>query len=197
MKRAEEFQTPIGQAAWSFYQRWMKAKRYQVPRSDAFLHSKFYKPFIRFAKFAKRVNLPDVESFVWLMKEDDLPPVMWTNDEVYARYLEFLDRRADPQKRAKQTIKTLFAIADAASCDVSEVFDVITTPELIQLLRERRLSPWILLRSRKFKEFLTKATPEELTFIQTIIRPPYWKEKFEQRPQIVAKMDEYVKELGI
>lgn len=198
MKRHEEFQTPVGQAAWIYYQKWMKAYRRQVPRSDAFLHSKFYKPIIRFANFAKRVNLPDIDSFIWLMKEKDMSPVLWVNDQVYAMYLEFLDRQADPYKRAELTIKTLFDIAEAAECDVSEVFDVITGPEFIQMLRERRLSPWILLRSRKFKEFLThKVSPEEMTIIQAIVRPQYWKEKFDQRKAIVDTMDLYVKELNL
>jgi hypothetical protein len=198
MKRAEEFRTPIGQAGWIFYQKWMKAHRRQVPRSDAFLHSKFYKPFIRFARFVKQVNMPDVDLFIWLMKEKDMSPVMWVNDQVYAIYLEFLDRKADPYKRADTTINMLLDIAEAAECDVSEVFDVINGPEFIQMLRERRLSPWILLRSRKFKQFLTqKVSTEEMTIIQAIIRPPYWKEKFDQKKDVVVDMDRFVKELNL
>lgn len=197
MRRSEEFQTPIGQAAWIFYQKWLRAYRRQVPRSDAFLHSKFYKPLVRFAKFAKKVNLPDIDNFIWLMKEKDMSPVLWTNDQVYAMYLEFLDRQADPYNRANLTIKAFFDIADAAECDVSEVFDVITSSELIQMLRERRLSPWILLRSRRFKQFLTHASSEEITIIQAIIRPSFWTEKFKQHPAVVSDMDKYIKELNL
>jgi hypothetical protein len=199
MIRDEEFRTLNGQRAWNFYQKWMKAYRRQVPRSDAFLHSKFYKPFVRFAEFAKKVNLPDIDSFIWLMRDEDISPVLWTNDQVYVKYLEFLDRQADPYKRADLTVKTLLQIADAAQCDVSEVFDdVITVSELVQLLRERRLSPWILLRSKKFKHFLiSKASPEELIIIEATIRAPYWKEKFEKHPDVVQNMDLIVKELNL
>lgn len=198
MKRHEEFQTPIGQAAWIFYQKWMKAYKRQVPKAEAFLHSKFYKPMIRFSRFAKQVNLPDVDSFIWLMKDKDMSPVLWVNDQVYAMYLEFLDRQAEPKKRAEVTVNTLLDIADAAQCDVSEVFEVITAPEFIQMLRERRLSPWILLRSPRFREFLTtKVSSEELTIIQAIVRPQYWKEKFDQRKDVVETMDLYVRELNL
>lgn len=198
MRRHEEFQTPIGQAAWIYYGKWLKIKKRQVPRAEAFLQSKFYKPLIRFAKFVKRVGLPDIDLFIWLMNDKDTPPVLWTNDDVYAMYLEFLDRTADPYKRAQTTVDTLFQIAEAADCDVSETFDVLTGPELIQLLRERRLSPWMILFSKKFKEFLTqRASPEEVTIIQTIIRPAHWKERFTKAPEVVAKMQEYVSALNL
>ena len=42
MKRAEEMKSPIGQAAWAFYQAWMKAYHRMVPNIDSFTKSKFY-----------------------------------------------------------------------------------------------------------------------------------------------------------
>lgn len=197
MKRHEEFQTPIGQAAWIYYSKWLKAQKRQVPRAETFLQSKFYKPLIRFARFVKRVNMPDIDTFIWLMREKDMPPVLWTNDDAYAAYLEFLDRRADPYARAQTTVTTLFQIADAAECDVSEVFDVLTGAEVVQLLRERRLSPWVLLFSKKFMAFVQTSSPEEITMIETIVRPAHWKERFAKAPEVVTKMQEFVKELNL
>lgn len=197
MKRHKEFQTPIGQAAWIFYQKWLRQKKRQVPKAETFLQSRFYKPLIRFAHFVKRVNLPDIDTFIWMMVDMDVPPVLWNNDEYYTKYLEFLDRRADPYKRAQTTVDTLFCIADAAECDVGEAFSMLTGPELVQLLRERRLSPWILLNSKKFKQFLGSASSEEMMIIQAIIRPQYWKERFEKYPEVVTNMKKYVNELDL
>lgn len=198
MARDEEFRTPIGQAAWIYYQEWMKAYRRQVPRSQAFLHSKFYSSFVRFARFVKKVHLPEPKTFIWLMKEKDISPTIWNNDQVYAIYLEFLDRQGDPKKAAETTINTLFDIADAARCDVSEVFGVLTPSETIQLLRERRLSPWILLHSKKFLQFFVECvSSEERIIIESIIRPKYWGEKFKKRADDVALMKMYVTELNL
>lgn len=198
MIRDEEFRTPIGQAAWHFYQEWMKAYRRQVPRSSAFLNSKFYSSFIRFAKFVKRVHLPDPKTFIVLMKEKDISPSIWNNDQVYAIYLEFLDRKGDPKKQAQITIDTLFDLAEAAKCDVSDVFTVLTPSEVIQLLRERRLSPWILLNSEKFRLFFADCvSPEERIIMESIIRPNYWAEKFQSRPEDRQLMKTYVSELNL
>ena len=62
MKRDEQIRTPLGQSAWSYYQKWMKAYRRAVPSIETFLTSNFYTTFIKFAKFAQKVGLPVVKS---------------------------------------------------------------------------------------------------------------------------------------
>lgn len=191
-------QTPLGQGAWRLYQRWMKEQHRQMPQMNSFLHSRYYSTFIRFMKFVKKVSIPDVDSYVWFMVKNKNPPELWTNEEIYASYLEFLDRSADPIKRANTTIKTLIQIADAADCDVSEVFEVLTPAEVVQLLHERRFSPWLLLRSTTFKRFLAeRVSPEQMVLIETVIRPAYWIKKFQEKPEVVQRMDIFVKELNL
>ena len=198
MQRDEEFRTTEGQAAWQYYQKWMRVYRRTVPKSSAFLHSKFYNCFIRFARFVKKVNLPDPELFIWLMKEKDFSPTIWHDDKVYALYLEFLDRRAPPIKQARITINTLFDIATSNDCEVSEVFDKLTSNEVIHLLRQRRLSPWILLNSQVFTQFfINKVVGEERIIMESIIRPDYWHEKFSSSPEDVERMKLYVAELSL
>lgn len=198
MIRDEEFRTVDGQAAWIFYQKWMKAYRRIVPKPSAFLQSKFYNSFVRFAVFTKKVNLPDVDMFIWLMKDKDVSPTIWTNDQVYALYLEFMDRKAPPLKHAEITINTLFDISQERGCEVTDVFDELTPNEVIHLLRQRRLSPWILLHSNKFKQFfINRVSAEERIVMESIIRPPYWGKKFSSMPDDVERMKLYVGELSI
>lgn len=198
MVRDDEFRTPLGQAAWSFYQRWMKEHRRIVPRPESFLQSKFYGSFMRFAKFAQKVQLPDPESFIWLMKDKDMPPSIWVNDQVYTAYLEFLDRKATPLARAKTTIDTLFKIADSHDVAVENVFDVLEPTEVIDLLRERRVSPWILLNSTKFTQFfLNVCSPEQRIIVESIIRPVYWGKQFKSYPDDLTVMRKMVEELSL
>ncbi len=162
MERDEEFHTPIGQSAWVYYDKWMRAYRRLVPAPSAFLKSRYYQSFVKFAKMVQVLHLPDVDAFILLMKEKDISPTIWANDQVYAIYLEYLDRRSTPAQQAKITVDTLFKIADAAECEVSDVFTILEPNEVISLLRERRISPWLLLFSPKFKDFLVNhTTPEQ------------------------------------
>jgi len=198
MIRDEEFRTPEGQAAWLFYQKWMKAYRRIVPKSSAFLHSKFYNSFMRFSHFTRKVHLPDAEMFIWLMRDKDISPTIWTNDQVYALYLEFMDRKAPPLKQAEITINTLFDLAHERECEVTDIFDHLEPNEVIQLLRQRRLSPWILLNSNKFKQFFVDCvSTEERIIMESIIRPTYWGKKFSTCAEDVERMKLYVAELSL
>lgn len=198
MIRDEEIRTPTGQAAWSFYQTWLKKQRRAVPRLETFLTSRYYATFIKFAKFAKKVGIPDTDMFIKYMIDRDIPPTIWMNNEIYASFIEFLDRSADPNKQAAMTIDYMFKIADALDCDVSDIFEYLHPDDIIQMLHRRQLSPWILLHSPKFKQFLIhKTTDQQKIAMQAIIRPDYWAEKKTQRPEVVAVMKKYVRELNL
>ena len=198
MQRDEEIRTPIGQAAWAYYQLWLKLQRRAVPKIETFLESRYYATFVKFAKFAIKVGLPDPELFVKYMVQQDMTPMLWCHDDIDRDYIQYLDRRLDPTKAASNTITFIFKLADALDVEVGEIFDYLEPNDLIQMLTRRQLSPWILLHSGKFKQFLiNKATDEQRTTISAIIKPEYWAEKKAKHPEIVAQMKKYVRELDL
>lgn len=197
MIRKEEMETPQGQAAWFHYQAWMRAQHHLIPHIKSFLHSKFYQPFIRFAKFAKQVRIPDPELYIQQMVNLDMQPTLWTDDRVYVQFLEYMDRKVPATKNAQITIETLFDFADALDCEIGEVFDHIDANEVIQLMRQRKLSPWLLLQSDKFKRFYANLSNEQKIHLGTIIRAKYWSKKLESNPEIVEQMKKFIQELGL
>lgn len=198
MKRLKEFRTPLGQAAWAYYQEWMKSYRRAVPMSSTFLESKYYRTFIKFAEFAARVGIPDTTKFIWFMRQKDIQPALWTNSEVYAMYLEFLDMQATPMEQVKTSLKTLMKVSEDKEIDISKVFETLTPNQIITLLQQRRLSPWFLLCSKEFKRMLVHRTNDEQKVIfETIIRADYWAEKFAEHPAIVQKVKQYIGELSL
>lgn len=198
MIRDDEFRTVEGQAAWLYYKAWMKAYRRIVPKDKAYLKSKFFNSFMRFAVYVKKMKIPDTDAFIWLMKEKDISPTIWTNDQVYTLYLEFMDRKVSPKRHAEITINTLFDEADERQISVGDIFDNITATELIQLMHRRQVSPWFLLNSHKFKQFFINSTStEEKIIMESIIRPQYWKTKFDNNPESIKNIQIYIKELNL
>lgn len=195
--RSEEVQSSLGQAAWFHYQAWMRAQHHLIPHIKSFLHSKFYNPFLRFAKFAKQVRIPDPELYIQQMVNLDMQPMLWTNDQVYVAFLEYMDRKVPAGKNAQITIDTLFDFSDALGCEIGDVFSHIDANEVIQLMRQRKLSPWLLLHSDKFKQFYGKLSKDQRIVLETIIRPKYWSEKLNNNPEIVQQMKKFVKELNL
>jgi hypothetical protein len=197
MIRKEEMETPVGQAAWFHYQAWMRAQHHLIPHIKSFLHSKYYQPFMRFAKFAKQVRIPDPDLYIQQMVNLDMQPMLWTNDQVYVAFLEYMDRKVPANKNAQITINTLFDFAAALNCEIDDIFNHIDANEVIQLMRQRKLSPWLLLHSDKFKQFYVKLPKEQKIVLETIIRPKYWGEKLKDNPETVEQIKKFVQELNL
>jgi hypothetical protein len=198
MKKEAELKSPDGQAAWHYYQLWMRQLKRMPPPAESFLTSKYFRTFINFTKFTKSVSLPQPDKFIWLMVEKKYQPTLWMSDEVYVNYLEYLDRKLDPMEQAKISIDTLLALADRHDVDVSTVFDILQPGDVIQLLRVRKLSPWLLLFSKKFKVFFaTKTNSEQQIIMEALIQPSYWENKMAQYPEEVKNIKTYIGALNI
>lgn len=197
MVRETDFHSINGQVAWEYYKLWMRLKhRTATSKSNTFKQSKYFYFFFRFVKFSKHVKMPDVDVFISLMVKDNIEPSLWENDAAYRKYLEFITRKLPAEDLVKITVKTIISIADAGDVEINEIFDVLEPNEVIQLIGQGRLSPWLLLKSRKFNEFFIKKTSnEERIIMETIINPEYWRKRFEQHPKDVKLVKKYIKEL--
>lgn len=198
MKREDELKTPRGQAAWTYYQLWMRYQKRLAPNASAFLTSKYFRTFNNFVEFVGKVSLPKPDTFIWLMVEKKFSPTMWTTDPVYTIYLDFLDHTSTPLEQAKLSVTTLMDLADRRSVDVSDVFDVLEAHEVIHMLRVRKLSPWLLLSSKKFRLFyINRTTEEERSTLETIIRPPVWADRFANNTKSVNQIKQITAALDI
>lgn len=200
MIRKEELESPIGQAAWLYYQLWMKTNHRFVAEVKSFLHSKYFNAFLRFAKFVKDVRIPDPELYIRFMVEHDMQPVMFTSNEVYAAFIEHMDKRIPALKNAKISIETLFNLADdlGLGSDVSQVFDKVDPNDLIKLILQRKLSPWLLLKSPKFGTFYKdRLTQDQRILLNTIIRPKIWAAKLKEHPEEIKSIVQFIEELDL
>lgn len=197
LKRENELKTPEGQASWQYFHTWMRQKKRMPPSAASFLASKYFRTFMNFTQFTKKVQLPLPDKFIWLMVKRDFPPTMWTLDEVYSQYLEFLDTKMPPVEQAKASINTLFEYADSHDIDAEDVFDKINPNELIHLVRLRKLSPWLLLCSKKFCVMFANLGEEQQAILETLIKPEIWAAKRDQYPDDINQIKMYVNELGI
>ena len=196
--RAEEMNTIEGKRAYMLYQKWMRSYNRLVPRLSTFMTSRFYNAFIKFSKFVQLDTIPDVDMFIQLMREKDISPNIWLEPKVLAIYFQYYDKNASPLKQAEITVNTLFDLASKYDIKVSDIFSKIQPSEIIQLMHERKLSPWILLNSEKFMKFFTRRmTDDERIAVSTLIRADTWKEKFDKNPKLVKRMRLYVSELNL
>lgn len=197
LKREKELKTPTGQAAWLYYHQWMRLKKRMPPTPESFLDSKYFRTFINFTLFTRKISLPLPDRFIRFAVKHDFQPTLWTNDTVYTRYIEYIDQTTSPIDQAKMSITTILDFADNHHIDTSEVFDRINPNELIHLIRIRKLSPWLLLSSRKFAILFMNMTEEQHAILETLIKPNVWALKQQQHGDEVKVIKQYVAEMGL
>lgn len=199
MIREDKFASLTGQAAWECYKAWMKEKHKGiVSNSVAFKKSKYFNAFYKFIDFTKKTKIPRIQTFINLMVKHGIEPNSWTTSVAYRKYLNYVTRQMSAQDLAGITIDTLFNIAEDAEVNVSEIFEKLTPNDVIQLLHQGRLSPLILLNSKKFAKFIRdKTTSEEKIIMEATINPDYWNTRFKKYPKDITNVKTYIAELGL
>ena len=199
MKRSEFIKTPKGIAAFFYYKEWLQVSRGNtVASEETFISSRYYTSFLKFLEFSNKMLLPNKSAFIKYVASKTILPVHWCNDEVYISYIENLDKVYTPVEQAQETVKTMYELASGFGCQAHEVFNYLEAGDCVKLLKARRLTPWVLMFSRRFHQFLAiKLSKEQRIIIQSSINPIIWKNKFQNRPLDVEKMKSVVAQLNL
>lgn len=195
-KRAEYMATPKGIGALYCYETWMSLQGYSTKGVEAFMESKFFKPIERFVKFCNSTAIPDREHYIKFMVSKGLLPSKWYDVDVYDEYLQHFDRSVTPLEAARITADTLYDLADLFECEIPEVLGHIAASDLMKLVVARKISPWLLLLSKSFLQYMkNEVTPEQRLLIHATISHDVWSKKFKDHPETIKVMKEIVTEL--
>jgi hypothetical protein len=187
-----------GKRAYLFYELWMRAYNRSVPSRDVFLTSQFFSAFSKFASYVKRVNLYAPEQYIKLMREHDISPNLWLNSELYDIYHTWLDHRYSPIDQVNTSVDTIFKLMEIFnSQDAATAIRKIQPRELIELLRNRKISVYLLLCSKVFKEQIGNMDEEEQRELGELLNVDYVSKKFDNEPELLANIKSIVNELGI
>lgn len=197
MQRHEEMHSITGEFAFALYKRWLEKKSHAVIRRASFINSSYFNTFIKIAEFLKQVDIVRPSMYVDFMVRKKISPAFWTRNEVYVSFTEYLDRNIPPSNLISITVDTILEEAEKHDVDSSELFDVISSADVLHLLEMRRLSPWLLTFSMKFQVFYKNMNISHREIVSTYFNSDIWKKKFEEHPRIVKKSKIIVKELGL
>jgi hypothetical protein len=197
-KRYDYLQTMKGKSAFYCYKAWMNFQGRQVKDQDTFMNSKYFNSFVEFVKFCNRVGVPDRKHYVEFMVDKGLMPTHWVMPDVYEEYIRHFDVSKTPKQMAEITMSTIFDLSEIFECEPGEVFEHMTSADIMRLVTARKLSPWLLLFSQGFMNHIrTDTTPEQRILINTVISHKMWRNRFNEDPESVALMRSIVEEFKI
>lgn len=153
-ERLDELRSPIGQAAYSYYTEWMKKKKRSAPDIEVFAESVLYSTFVKFAHHVNRVKMPSPLAFIRLMVESDIQPTLWCRDTAYAMYIQSYDKVIDPPQQFMDSLELAHELAKEHGVQSGEVFQALGVEKLLALVQRKKLSPWFLIASGRFRSFM-------------------------------------------
>lgn len=197
-KRAEYLKTSKGKSAYFCYKAWLNAQGRTVKDIDQFKNSKYFNSFVEFVKFCNRVGVPDRKHYVEYMLQCGLMPTQWSNAETYNSYIQHFDASKTPLEMASITADTMFDLSGIFECEIGEVFEHMTSADIMRLVTARKLSPWLLLFTKGFMTHVrTDTTAEQRILINSVINHKFWANKFRNDPESVASMRRIAAELNL
>ena len=197
-RRAQELMSPIGQAAYGYYRDWMRLKKFSAPGAAAFMESKYYRAFIKFAEMVIDANISRPDKYLELMVAGDVMPFLWCRPQTYSVYLAWADRIADPIELVGESISYLMDICDKEKVDLSCIFEHLGPQQVLSLIRQRRLTPWFLFCSSAFdKQILKKLDSSQLVAFNSVVNAQYWAERFGKEKGTLEQVKMIVKGIGL
>lgn len=196
-RRREELASPLGQAAYGYYRDWMRMRKFSQPNAEAFKESKFYRMFIRFAQLVIDANISRPDRYMELMVEGEIQPALWCAPGAYTLYTKWADLLSDPLEQVSDSVNYLLDICEKENVQLQNIFEHLGAQHVLNLTRQRRLSPWFLFCSSAFGKILKGLDKSQLQAFNTVVNAQYWSSRFEQNKKTVKEIRSIVKELGL
>jgi hypothetical protein len=196
MQRAQKMKTTEGMTAWLAYSTWMKFQGRKVPPQTTFLESRYYQSLVKFAAFMHSIPTIDMDSYIRLMIKLNMQPAIWAHPDVYKMYIKST-KRESPIKQVQEATLFIMEFCDKEGYSISEFFQSITCPQLVQWIRDNDVTPWLLLVSTKFKQWYAALDEDDQDAINAIIDIDNWAQKIRNSPEVVKQTKGILAELGL
>jgi hypothetical protein len=197
MERHFTHGTIEGQIAFMLFERWMILRHGRKPDLGLFHMSRYYGPILKFAKYYKNIKgFADIDDFLKLMIKLDILPNSWYDQKVLSYYFTELDNKK-PIEQIKTGIGTFIKLSDAYGCNIEDVFIDLEFDVLVSMLGMHKLTPWVLLNSKKFIKWMTDLPWEQQYLMDNIIDCDRWKNKFKEDSKSLEFAKLCIREIGL
>lgn len=175
-QQRDEVGVRLGFNAWiKFYeltQGSAKTKTY-----EDFADSSYYKAFVKFGRHLHGIRAVNPVAYTeWVIKNNKKLD-HWTKDAFYDEYLMEYLKRENPQDALERGIVEMQSWADEHGSVVNHFFRYASTNRMCSMIRNGRVSPWIIYCCDTGIEALGKLNDEQIAMIYPWINPEFWNKK--------------------
>ena len=161
---------------------------------EEFLKSPYYNTFVRLAEFTTTEYVVSGYKYIDWLVDNRIPEAKWCNPRDLEDYRVYVRESEDPAEQATTSCKNIRVWCVDNGVQMPEFFKTITPSQAFNMVRENRLSPWVLLGYQPAMRDLTTRFKQDMLFqLNEHINVPYWLEKT-QDTEAMAKVNEVLDE---
>lgn len=196
-ERLDELRSPVGQQAYSLYAEWMRVRKMTVPPIENFMESRYFRAFVKFSEYANKTAIPNVLQYVKFMVEQKIDPMLWTNRAMYASYLEWFDDAFPPESQFIESLDRLLMMVADHKVEPKDIFKALGTEKIVNMVRRRKLTPWLLVTSSAFLKWASALDPHERSVLTDCVDVGAYSLKLQKRADLATMFRKATNEVGL
>lgn len=164
---------------------------------DDFISSSYYVDFVKFGWHIVRLNPINRDMFIDYVIRQGIKLKDWCRDLVYITYLNDMVKREPVERALERTILLMVEWAEENGGDYCDFFRKISTNEAAFLIKNGRISPWVLYLSDSADQLLAQFNDEQYAMITPVIDPTTWHKMISAKVEDAKFVKHALKEAGI
>lgn len=162
---------------------------------EEFCKSPFYGAFVKLAEFAEQEYVVSSYKYVDWLVDHNIREADWYRTDKLEQFREYVRKTEDPETQVETTIKNITVWCEDNHIEQVEFFSSITPGQALNMVRENRLSPWVLFGYEQCVEQLVTRFSGEIEFaLDDHINVAYWIDKVREDQENCNKVQKMCQE---
>ena len=162
-----------------------------------FFKSPYFKTFVDLVKYLDGNYVPSGKVYVEWLSRKRIASRDWCKDSTLDRFRKETSRSEDAVELTLKTLEKMAMRCDDCDAHISEFFDTMRPGDIIQWIRNGKMTPWVLLMTDKADEVLSLMNDEQLELLDAIIDLNYWESRFKVSKSSVDAVRHILDEVGL
>jgi len=171
--------------AHRLFNHWQKAEGFmrkgKQKTYEEFCKSPYYGLFVRLSEFTERVYVISSYKYLDWLIENKKKEADWFDERGLQEYQNFIRHIEDPEVQAKTTCANIKTWCNSKGIDPDNFFGSISPGQALSMVRENKISPWVLFGYSPSMENLVSRMQGEVLFgLDEHINVNWWLDRVEE-----------------
>lgn len=147
---------------------------------EEFCKSPYYNTFKELVPYTEKHHIVPAYQYVNWLVENRVPEKYWRDISGLDEYREYYREQEDPESGVEMSVENIKAWCSDRNLNTAQFFNKITPGQALNMVRENRLSPWVLFSYEPcLIDLVNRFAGETLHTLDEHIDIQYWVTKIE------------------